>query len=490
MALGGESVNHKEKLKAFEPIFHPGSIAIAGASENPEKIGSKMFHNFIAAGFKGDIYPVNPRGGSIQGLKIYPTIKAIQGAVDYVIVAVPSANVLDLIDDCVEKGVKAIQIFSAGFSETGKEERRRMERDMVEKATHAGLRIIGPNCVGISCPAAGIPVPSTGGMGKPGSIAFLSQSGGHTETLADIGRERNIRFSKLISFGNGSDLNALDFLTYLSLDTESRIIGIYIEDGTNGRRLFELVKDMARSKPIVIWKGGETAVGGETTVSHTGSLAGSSILWEAAIHQAGAIKVRSLEALADTLLAFQNISGLRGNRAAIISQLGGGAGGVAVSAADVCSRHGLDIPRLGRKTQNRLSAVIRGAGTILRNPFDLGLAGRLPRILGEVLDILDDESHVDFIMVNERIDFLRLFISLSEIHAMNDVLIDFSMRSRKPLVVVSTPASAHGDRVSAEKRLSEAQISVYPSFESAAKAVTKVLTYWRNRPETMDRDQG
>jgi len=120
----------------------------------------------------------------------------------------------------------------------------------------------------------------------------------------------------------------------------------------------------------------------------------------------------------------------------------------------------------------------------------LGLAGRLPHILGEVLDILDDESQVDFIMVNERIDFLRLFISLSEIHTMNDVLIDFSRRSRKPLVVVSTPASAHGDRISAERRLSEAQISVYPSFERAAKAMTKALKYWKNRAETMDWDQG
>ncbi|MGD9031230.1 MAG: CoA-binding protein [Desulfobacteraceae bacterium] len=468
-----------EKLKDLEPIFHPRSIAIAGASEDRSKIGTKMFLNFIAAGFKGAIYPVNPRGGSIQGVKIYPNIKAIQGPVDYVIVAIPSTNVLDLIADCVAKGVKAVQIFSAGFSETGNEESRRLEQEMVDRAKSAGLRIIGPNCVGISCPAIGIPVPSTGGIGKPGSIAFLSQSGGHTETLADIGRAREIRFSKLISFGNASDLNELDFLTYLSRDPETQIIGIYIEEGKNGRVIFERIKGIAKLKPVVVWKGGETGVGGEIAASHTGALAGSDMIWGAAIHQAGAVKVESLDELADTLLAFQNISGVRGNRAAIISQLGGGAGGVAVSAADVCSQHGLGIPRLGKKTRDRLSAVIRGAGTILRNPFDLGLAGRLPNILGEVLDILDDESHVDFIMVNERIDFLRLFISLSEIHAMNDVLIDFSRRSKKPLLVVSTPASADVERVSAERRLSEAQIAVYPSFHRAAGAIAKVL---RSRP--------
>jgi len=472
-------VSHEEITKELDPIFHPGSVAVVGASQNVGKVGTMILRNFLRAGFKGELYPINPGGGSIEGIKIYPNIKEILGPVDYVIVAIPSTYIIDLINDCVAKGVKAVQLFTAGFSETGKEEDRRLEQNMVDKARSAGIRIIGPNCVGISCPANGIPVPTTGSIGKTGSIAFLSQSGGHTETLADIGCVREIRFSKIISFGNGSDLNEIDFLNYLAVDPETKILGMYIENGENGRMIFELIRDIVRSKPVVVWKGGETGVGREMAASHTGSLAGSDLIWEAAINQAEAVKVHSLNELADTFLAFQNISQLKGNRVGIISQLGGGAGGVAVSAADICSWHKLNIPTLDSKNQDRLRAVIQSAGTILRNPFDLGIRGRFPHILEEVLGILDEDSNIDLIMVNERIDFLLAICSPSEINAMNDVLIHFRAKSKKPLVVVSTPASADAERISAERKLLEAQIPVYSSFDRAAKAVTNVFKYWR-----------
>jgi len=477
-------MSYEEKFKEFGPIFYPRSIAIAGVSKNPGKIGNIMFRNFLAAGFKGDLYPVNPGGGRIQGMKIYSSLTDIQGPVDYVIVGIPLAHILPLIDDCAAKGVKAVQLFTAGFSETGKEEGRRIEREMVAKVRNAGVRIIGPNCVGVSCPASGIPVPTTGTIGKAGSIAFLSQSGGHAETLTDIGCVRNIRFSKMISFGNGSDLNEIDFLDYLALDPESRILGAYLEDGKNGRSIFQRIRNIARSKPVEVWKGGETDVGREITASHTGSLSGSHIMWETAINQAGAVQVTNVNELADSLLAFQNIPPLKRGQVAIISQLGGGAGGVAVSAADICSRHGLDIPHLDRKTQDRLESVIQDTGIILRNPFDLGVTGRLPHVLGDVLEIMDDDPNVDLIILNERIDFMLRFMHLDEIHAMNDVLIDFKRKkSSKPLMVVSTQASADAERILVESQLSEAQIPVYASFGRAARALTNVLKYWSKRTE-------
>lgn len=475
------------KLKEFESIFHPRSIAIAGVSKDKGKVGTMMLHNFLAAGFKGSIYPVNPAGGSIQGLRIYPNIRTIQEPIDYVIVAVPAAHLLGLLDDCAAKGVKAIQIFTAGFSESSKEEGRRIEEEMVSKARSAGIRIIGPNCAGISCPASRIPVPTTGRLGNPGSIAFLSQSGGHMETLADIGYVKEIRFSKLTSFGNGSDLNELDFLSHLAVDPETKVIGVYLEDSKNARQTFHLIKSIAKSKPVVFLKGGETVVGGETAASHTGSLAGSHFIWEAALNQAGAVRVTTLEELADALLAFQNMPPLTGTRAAIVSQLGGGAGGVAVSASDVCTWNGLHIPHPSERTQNRLRSVIRGPGTILRNPFDFGMAGRSPNVLKKVLQIIDDDSNVDFIMLNERIEFLLLFASMDEINVLNDVLIDFSSKSRKPLIVVSNPAWAVGQRMSVERRLSESRIPVYPSFERAARAMANLLKYWRSKGSVLDK---
>jgi len=313
-------MSSEKKLKDFDPIFYPGSIAIVGASKTPGKIGGLIFRNFLAAGFRGDIYPVNPAGGSIQGIKIYPNIRVINGPIDNVISAIPSRHISDLIDDCAAKGVKVIQIFSAGFSETGKEKDIRMERDLTERARNAGIRIIGPNCVGVSCPAHRTPVLTTGGRGDAGSIAFLSQSGGHIETLTDIGVDRGIRFSKLISFGNGCDLNELDFLDYLTADPESQVVGVYLENGRNARVIIQLIRQMAKRKPAIVWKGGETSVGRQIAASHTGSLAGSGILWEAAIKQVGAIKVSSLEELADTFLAFQNLHPLERNRAGTFLQ--------------------------------------------------------------------------------------------------------------------------------------------------------------------------
>jgi len=472
---------NKDRLKEFAAIFNPQSIAVVGASRG-RKIGGLAVRYLLLAGYKGKIFPVNPTEREILGLTAYPSVRDIPGSVDYVIIMVPAAVVPGIIDDCAAKGVKVVQLFTAGFSETGEEELTRLEKEIVTRARRAGIRLIGPNCVGISVPAKLIPLETTGVIGQPGDIAILAQSGGNTETLADMGLSRNIRFSKLISFGNGADLNAIDFLEYLKEDPETRIIALYLEGITDGRRLYHLIAQISPIKPVVFLKGGRTQAGMEMAMSHTGSLAGSEAVWTAAMKQAGAIIVNSLEEMADTLIAFQYLPPLSGSRVAIISQLGGGAGGAGVLAADVCTNLGLELPAFTGEIKDELKSIVNAPGSILRNPLDLSLVGRNPALLRKVLELLADLPDIDLIMLNERPTFLLALATEAELQAINDVLVDFHCRRKKPLVVVSPPGGVYeAERVAVETRLTEAGIPVYPSFERAARAVANIIVYWRFR---------
>ena len=475
---------NKDRLKEFEAVFNPQSIAIVGASSE-RKIGGLAVSHLLRAGYKGKIFPVNPKEREILGLKAYPSLREIPEPVDYVIIMVPAAAVLGVIDDCVVKKVKVVQMFTAGFSETGEEEPTRLEREIVARARRAGIRLIGPNCVGISVPAKHIPVETTAVIGQPGDIAFLAQSGGHTETLADVGLSRGIRFSKLISFGNACDLNEIDFLQYLKEDAETRIIALYLEGTANGRQLYQLIAQISPIKPVVLLKGGRTEAGREMAMSHTGSLAGSDLIWTAAMKQAGAIKVYTMEEMADTLMALQNLPAITGNRIAIVSQLGGGAGGAGVLAADVCTSLGLELSPFTGETKDELKSIVSAPGSILRNPLDLSLVGRHPALLGRVLGLLADLPDIDLILLNERPTFLLALISEEELQAINDVLVGFQHGDKKPLVVISPPGGVYEkERVEVEGRLTQAGIPVYPSFERAAKAITNIIRYWGFRVET------
>lgn len=468
---------NKDRLNEFEAIFNPQSIAVVGASRG-RKIGGLAVRYLLLAGYKGKIFPVNPTEREILGLTAYPSVKDIPGSVDYVIIMVPAAVVPGVIDDCVAKRVKVVQLFTAGFSETGEEEPTQLEKEIVTRARRAGIRLIGPNCIGISVPAKLIPLPTTGVIGQPGDIAILAQSGGNTETLADMGLSRNIRFSKLISFGNGADLNAIDFLEYLKEDPETRIIAIYLEGITDGRRLYQLIAQISPVKPVIFLKGGRTEVGREMAMSHTGSLAGSEAVWMAAMKQAGAIIVNSLEEMADTLIAFQHLPPLSGSRVAIISQLGGGAGGAGVLAADVCTSLGLELPAFTGETKDKLKSIVNAPGSILRNPLDLSLVGSNPALLRKVLELLADLPDIDLIMLNERPAFLLTLVTEAELQAINDVLVDFRRKYKKPLVIISPPGGTYeAERLAVEKKLTEADIPVYPSFERAAKAITNIISY-------------
>ena len=468
----------EEKLKEFEPIFYPQSIAVAGASADPRKMGSQWVTGLLAAGFKGDIYPVNPVGGEISGLKIYPNLRALPRPVDLVIVCIPRQFVLNLLDDCATSGVKAVHFFTAGFRETGDPEWIRVEEEMVEKARQGKFRIIGPNCIGIYCPERRIPYGPSSLLGPPGTVGFISQSGGHAGKLLEIGLSRRINFSKVVSLGNGSDLDSVDFLEYLAVDPKTAIIGAYLEGTRDGRRLLRTIRTVSSTKPTIVWKGGRTEAGAEAASSHTGALAASAAVWSAALKQAGVIEVQGLEELADTLLLFQQLGRLEGNNVGIVCGLTDGGGGESVLTGDACATFGLNVPPFSEKTKAQLTGLLGQVGSVLRNPLDISQSYGNTQIVEQVMELVVRESHLDLIIVYENVDILLRFLSAEITEIMNNFFIGFHRRQSKPIVVVLPRGSKEEERMEIEDKFSREGIPVYPTIERAARAIALVTRYY------------
>jgi len=470
----------EEKFREFESIFYPKSIAVVGASTNEKKVGSLWVKALISAGFEGPIYPIGSHGGTISGLKIFPSLRLIPDEVDYVIVSIPRQSVLELLDDCATRKVKAVQFFTAGFSEMDDLEGRELEEQMLRKARQGNIHIVGPNCAGVYCPENKIPCgpSSEGRIGMSGSVAFVAQSGGIAEKLMQLGIARCINYSKGISFGNGIDLDASDFFQYLAADPKTTVIGAYLEGTRDGHHLLETIKEVAKTKPLVIWKGGRTEIGAQAAMSHTGSLASSAVIWSAMLKQAGAIEVHNLEELTDALLIFQQLGRWKGSNVAIIAGLADGGGGISVSASDACIEGGLKIPPLSEKTNKELTELLGKVGSILHNPIDVSKAAKygLPTLL-QSIELTAQDPVIELVLIQEDMDILLSFFSKEEAEEINDFFISLRNKQTKPLVVVLPPGSAEPERLGIEQKLLKASIPVFPTMERTAKAIVAINEY-------------
>ena len=467
----------KEKLKEFEPVFYPKSVAVVGASPNEDKSGSQWVKGLISAGFSGTIYPIGSSEGTILGFNIFPNLRLVPGEVDYVVVCIPRQSILELLDDCAAKKVKVVHFFTAGFSELS-EGGQELEQRMLKKARDGGFRIIGPNCIGVYCPENRIPYGPSTEIGVSGSVGLVSQSGGIAGKLIQTGIARQINYSKGISFGNGIDLDSSDFLQYLGADPKTSVIGAYLEGVRNGRRLFDTIREIARSKPLVVWKGGRTEVGAQAAMSHTGSLASSAAIWSAMLRQAGAIEAQSLEELSDDLLIFQQLGCWKGDNVAIIGGLADGGGGISVSGSDACIESGLKLPPLSSKTRVELISLIGEVGSILRNPVDVSQARRYgPSNLFQAIELVLNDPVIELLLIQEDIDILLPYSSREEVEGINDFFIELKNKQDKPLVIVLPPGTAEPERLDIEQRLLQASMPVFPSMERAAKAITAINKY-------------
>ncbi len=465
----------EDRVAELRPVFHPRSIAVVGASNDEHKSGSRWVLGLKAAGYKGALYPVSTRGGSIGGVTIYPTLESVPGEVEHVIASVPVASVMQLLDECIRKRARVVMFFTAGFAETGSQAGADLEKAMLEKARTAGLRIIGPNCIGSYCPAEHIPLgPSAPGrLGVPGEAAFISQSGGIAAKLVENGIARHIRFGKGVSVGNSIDLDASDFLEYYGGDPETKMVGMYLEGTRNGSRLFRTLREVSRVKPVVVWKGGRTAAGAAAARSHTGSMASSAPVWSAALRQAGALEARSLEELMDGLLLLQQLGPVRVQNVAVVGGLADGGGGISVSGSDACNDNGLTVPELSAGTKESLQRLIGEVGSILRNPVDVSPAQfRGPETLFRALEVVAHEPTIDVVLLQEDMDIMLSFLGQPETEVINAFLTGFRQTFGRPLVMVLPPGSAEAERVELENRLLAAGIPVFPTMARAARALS------------------
>ena len=451
-------------VEELERIFHPRGIAIVGASNRLGNMGNFYLQGFLQQGLDKDkIYVVHPVEKEVCGVKAYPRVGDIPGEVDLAFVFSPREAVPGIVMDCTHRGITGVVVFTAGFGEHSSEGER-LQQEMVDIARSGATRIIGPNCLGIYCPSSHL-VNYAGVMpGESGPVGMISQSGSLTVMFPIAASGMGIHFSKVISCGNECDLNAADFLEYFDHDDETQIVAAYIEGVKDGRRFFDVAKDMSKRKPIIVWKGGTSPVGSRSVASHTGVLAGTPQVWDVVYKQTGIISVDSEDMMLDCLQAFYFLPLPQGKRVAIIS----GAGGTGVTIADACIEYGLEVAELTEVTKRRLREIIPAVGTCIDNPVDLGMMSAFdPELIVETVGTLARDEHVDMIIKTvgtNQPDYIR-----REVEAMVGI--------GKPVVYNTGVAMS----VTMEVPKPMTGVAIYSSGRRAAYVLSKMFQYQRYR---------
>ncbi|NLF78785.1 MAG: CoA-binding protein [Chloroflexi bacterium] len=373
----------------LEAFFQPQSVAIIGASQTPGKLGYTVLANVIESGFKGNIYPINPGATEIYGYKAYSSVLDLPETPDLAVVVIPYNHVPNALRECGEKGTQAVVVISAGFREAGPEGKER-ELALIEIAKQYGIRIIGPNCLGII--DTGTPINATFAAGTPpqGSIAFMSQSGALQTAILDWSlASRDLGFSKFVSLGNKADISEIDLMLAWAEDPATHVILAYIEGVPSGQKFMQVAREVSRKKPILVLKSGVTESGSRAVSSHTGSLAGSEQAYDAAFYQSGILRMRSLQELFDNARAFANQPLLKGNRIAIVTN----AGGPGILATDMLERRGMKLAKLDTATIQQLEQMLPEAAAT-GNPVDVLGDARADRYAGAI-ELVAADPNVD-----------------------------------------------------------------------------------------------
>lgn len=373
-------------------FFHPHGVAVIGASADPTKLSYGVVHNLIAHGYRGPIYPINPKGGEIQGLTVYPRILDVPDPVELAVIMIRAEAVPEALIACGERGLKAVIIITSGFREAGPEGAA-LEARLKDIAGQYGIRLIGPNCVGVM--DAHLPLDTTfiTMMPEAGAIAFVSHSGAICGGSIDWARSVGVGYSRIASLGNQLDVDIADGIRMMKDDPHTRVISVYAEGLPDGRRFVEAAASVYRNKPIVMLKAGLTAAGTQAVASHTGALAGNNDAYVAACHRAGVVMVHSLQEQNDVAMALATQPLPHGNRVALLTN----AGGPAALAADTLDQQGLVMASISTATQERLKAVTP-PGTQLGNPIDM-LGGPRPEMYSAAGKILLEDPQVDMLLM-------------------------------------------------------------------------------------------
>ena len=459
--------SQKAAAASMRAFFEPRVVAVIGANREPGRIGSEILRNLRETGFTGTLVPVHPDAGTIGGLQAYPTVPAVPAPIDLAIVVVPAAQVAAVVDDCIASGVKALVVISAGFGETGGQGRE-LEAALVEKIRAAGIRMIGPNCMGIINTDPRFALNATFSPVYPpeGRVAFSTQSGALGLAILDYVRRLNLGISSFASIGNKADVSGNDLIQYWAQDPRTEVILLYLESFGNPQKFAQIARRVGRHKPIVAVKAGRSAAGARAASSHTGARATSDILVDTMLRQAGVIRTHTLEELFDvaTLLANQPVP--HGRRIAIVTN----AGGPGILAADACEANGLELPALAPETVAGLRSFLPAAASVA-NPVDM-IASATAEHYRRAIELLLADPNVDSLLV---IFIPPLLTAAAGIAAAIRTAVG---ASTKP--VLATFMGAQGP-------LPLAPVPSYMFPESAAIALARVTQYgeWLRKPETL-----
>ena len=337
-------------------LFNPRSLAVIGISRDPGRGGGFIWWKIQAQGYPGKKYPVSRSCTELDGIPCYPSLTDIAEPIDLAIAAIPAAAVEKMVAECAQKKIKFVVIHAAGFAELGEEGKILQER-VVKIARKHGLRLVGPNCMGIYCPEAHLNtiVELEESDALPGGVAFSGQSGWATEHFVVGGNDRGLRFSKVISSGNQADLNFFDFLAYFGTDPSTKVICAYIEGLSRGREVLDLASRVSRTKPLIIWKSGFSQAGRRAALSHSGSITGTREVWMGAARSAGIVAAEGFEELVDLAVAFSAPPFPKGNKVGIMAEAGGGG----ISAADACEKLGLEVRPFSSGLRDRLTVFLK-----------------------------------------------------------------------------------------------------------------------------------
>jgi acyl-CoA synthetase (NDP forming) len=470
----------------LDVLFHPRSIAFVGVSRTPGRAqGPNFLYGLTKRGFheRKPLYLVNPNASEIEGIRCYPSLADCPAPVDHVICSVPSRLALDLVDQAARKHVRSIHFFTAGFEESGDADQAALERELIARARAAGIRVVGPNCLGLYVPAERISF-SPDFPEQSGDVFVISQSGGNALELVSGLGARGVFCSGAVSFGNGRDVAAPELFDYAAQDPSTRVVVAYLEGAGTGRALLEALRRCALVKPTIVLKGGVSEGGAAAAASHTASLAGSAQIFESLCRQVGAMRAESLEEALDLVTGVRTaLRGVRGPRAIMLAS----GGGFSVLAADAVARHGVTLPALSARTQARLRAYVPAAGNSVRNPIDASFLDDREGAWPEIIDIVGQagrSGESDVVLLTstlgspagkdgEPTDRDREMVARIE---------RVQRRGGVPMVCVergwnSAPTSRQVQRLAQEHG-----IAVLPSMERAARTV-ELLLRWRAQRE-------
>jgi acetyl coenzyme A synthetase (ADP forming)-like protein len=452
----------------FKELLYPKSIAVVGASSNPQKVGYAVLKNILDGGFEGGVYPINPKSESILDTKCYTTVQDVPDSIDCAVIVVGRDIVLSVMKDCAKKGVKAAIVISSGFGETD-EEGKKAQKELVQQAKLSQITMMGPNCLGLINPWQKLNAAFGQSLEEPGEIALISQSGALITSIQDWAKENKVGFSLIASIGNKAAIDEVDFFEYLKGDKKTKVIAAYLEDISRGQEFMRIAERVGKIKPLVILKSGRSLAGAKAASSHTGSLAGSDKAYDCAFQRLGVIRAESIEQLFDisTALAYQPLP--KGNRIAIITN----AGGPGIMMSDAVELSGLEVVDIDDKTKTNLSKLLPVSASV-NNPVDV-LGDASSRRYGDSLKCILESKSVDGVIV------ILTPQKMTDDSAIAEELVKVSKIYSKPVIACFMGADTVKNGVNI---LRENHIPQYSVPRRAANAMFEMVKYneYKSRP--------